>query len=176
VIKKLALSALVPAVVLGTMAVLPGSAAAADAASKSRASSYLYYDIVAVHSGKCLDVFGVSTGDGADVIQWGCWGGQNQQWRLDGRPGNYLVRAAHSGKCLDVAGGSTANGADVIQWACHGGNNQRWRLDYVGGGKHRLVAVHSGKCLDVSGASGADGADVIQWTCHGGTNQQWRLR
>ncbi|HLU74105.1 MAG TPA: RICIN domain-containing protein, partial [Nonomuraea sp.] len=32
------------------------------------------------HSGKCLDVAGFGTGDGADIQQYACTGGTNQQW------------------------------------------------------------------------------------------------
>ncbi|WP_369332899.1 RICIN domain-containing protein [Nonomuraea candida] len=36
--------------------------------------------LVARHSGKCLDVTGHSTADGARLIQYACGGGQNQQF------------------------------------------------------------------------------------------------
>jgi hypothetical protein len=64
-------------------------------------------------SGKCLDVSGASTADGAAVIQ--------------------LV-AVHSGKCVDVSGVSTTPGALVHQWTCDPASalgskrNQIWRL------------------------------------------------
>jgi hypothetical protein len=41
-----------------------------------------YYKIVALNSGKCLDVDGISLSDGAAVQQWSCWGGDNQSWQL----------------------------------------------------------------------------------------------
>lgn len=31
---------------------------------------------------RCLDVFGVGTPEGTDVIQWECHGGANQRFRL----------------------------------------------------------------------------------------------
>jgi hypothetical protein len=40
-----------------------------------------YYRLVAKHSGKCLDVTGISAANGAAIIQWDWWGGNNQQWR-----------------------------------------------------------------------------------------------
>jgi len=88
-----------------------------------------YYKVIAKHSGKCLDVKGLSTADGANVQQWSCTGGNNQRWKLVSMGDGYneLV-AKHSGKCLDVAGVSTADGANVYQWHCTGGNNQRWKL------------------------------------------------
>ena len=41
-----------------------------------------HYKIVALNSGKCLDVDGISLSDGAPVQQWSCWGGDNQSWQL----------------------------------------------------------------------------------------------
>ncbi|MFL6446706.1 MAG: RICIN domain-containing protein [Bryobacteraceae bacterium] len=41
-----------------------------------------YYTIVALHSGKCVDVSDISKSDGAPVHQWTCWGGDNQKWQL----------------------------------------------------------------------------------------------
>ncbi|HOK06158.1 MAG TPA: RICIN domain-containing protein [Syntrophales bacterium] len=134
-------------------------------------------EIVAKHSNKCLDVAGVSTGDGANVQQWQCHGGDNQKWLLTDKGGGYYeIRARHSGKCLDIAAVSTATGANAQQWTCHGGDNQLWMVIPQGGGYHLITAKHSGKCLDVSGVSTGDGANVYQWDCHGGDNQLWRLR
>ena len=135
------------------------------------------YEVVARHSGKCLDVSGVSTDDGAAVQQWSCHGGGNQLWRIDQAEGDYSrLTAQHSGKCLDVRGVSTENGAALQQWSCHGGDNQQWMLEPVSDGFVRIVARHSGLAADVAGVSDADGASVIQYTPHDGANQQWLLR
>ena len=41
------------------------------------------YRVVAIHSGKCLDVAGMSRSHTADVIQGTCWNpGYNQRWTL----------------------------------------------------------------------------------------------
>ncbi|WP_081714120.1 RICIN domain-containing protein [Cystobacter fuscus] len=135
-----------------------------------------FYQVVALHSGKCMDVTGASLSDGARIIQWGCNGGNNQQFFLTPmNDGTYTIKARHSGKCVDVSSASTEDGAAVIQWECHSGNNQRFYVqDWEG--RYRLVAKHSGKCLDVSGASTANGAYFIQWPCHGGDNQTFYLR
>ncbi|WDV49259.1 RICIN domain-containing protein [Streptomyces coeruleorubidus] len=128
------------------------------------------------HSGKCVDVAGSSTADGAAVQQLSCQGGDNQQWRLRSvGEGYYQIVAQHSGKCLDVSSASTANGAAVIQWTCKGSTNQQWQLQDAGSGYVELVARHSGKCLDVTSASTADGARLQQFDCLGGQNQQWSL-
>ncbi|MFI7017314.1 RICIN domain-containing protein [Streptomyces sp. NPDC050164] len=128
------------------------------------------------HSGKCADVAGSSTADGAAVQQLSCQGGDNQQWRLRSvGEGYYQIVAQHSGKCLDVSSASTANGAAVIQWTCKGSTNQQWQLQDAGSGNVELVARHSGKCLGVTSASTADGARLQQFDCSGGENQQWSL-
>lgn len=131
--------------------------------------------LTARHSGRCMDVIGQSTADGAEVAQYGCNGGLNQRWRLQGLGNGYSrIVAQHSGKCLDVSGGSSATGARVLQWTCHSGFNQQWQVQGAGDGFVRLVARHSGKCVDVTSSGTADGVRLQQWDCHGGANQQWR--
>ncbi|MDX3129445.1 RICIN domain-containing protein [Streptomyces europaeiscabiei] len=136
-----------------------------------------YYDLVARHSGKCLDVSDNSAADGAVALQYTCGGGLNQQWRLKDAGNGYVqILAQHSGKCLDVAGNSTADGAFVNQYRCTTGTNQQWQFQDQGGGYYRLVARHSGKCLDVKDASTTNGARLIQWPCGTGANQQFQRR
>ncbi|WP_425402691.1 RICIN domain-containing protein [Glycomyces tenuis] len=130
--------------------------------------------LVARHSGKCVDVVGASTADGAETAQYACHGKSNQDWNFRDLGNGYVeVTAAHSGKCLDVYGASTADDARVVQWSCTGGQNQQWSVQDAGGGFVRLVARHSGKCLDVPQHSTADGALLAQYTCNGGWNQQF---
>ncbi|GAB3651648.1 RICIN domain-containing protein [Glycomyces tarimensis] len=132
-------------------------------------------DIVSRHSGKCVDVVSASTDDGAEIIQWDCHGGLNQQWRLRDVGGGYheIVSQA-SGKCLDIDAASTADNARVIQWSCNGGTNQQWELRDTGG-YTEIVARHSGKCLDVIDSSTANGTRLQQYDCDGGADQQWIL-
>ena len=81
------------------------------------------------HSGRCLDIAGISPHNGARATQWDYWGGHNQQFKPEPTgDGYYRLVARHSGKCLDVSGVSAENGAAVIQWDWWGGNNQQWRL------------------------------------------------
>ncbi|MBL0885206.1 RICIN domain-containing protein [Myceligenerans indicum] len=127
------------------------------------------------NSGKCLDVDGSSTADGAKVQQWACHGGSNQAWQVEEVAGGYVqIVNGNSGRCLDVDGFSTADGGRVQQWTCTGGTNQQWQVQDLSGGSVQVVNRNSGKCLDVNGFSTADGAKVQQWTCHGGSNQAWQ--
>ena len=73
-----------------------------------------YSRVIALHSGKCLDVGGASTDDRAEIIQWQCHGGDNQQWR---------VEAVH--RRLSTRGPS--------QWQVPGREgriHERWRIHY----------------------------------------------
>jgi hypothetical protein len=135
-----------------------------------------YCRIIAKHSGKCLDVGGESMDEGAGVIQWSYWGGDNQKWKLEPVGGGYFrIIAKHSARCLDVSSGSTKGGAGIMQWGYWGGDSQKWRLEPVGGGYFRIIAKHSGKCLDVQNKHINDGDSVIQFKYLGGDNQKWRL-
>jgi hypothetical protein len=132
--------------------------------------------MTARHSGKCADVVSGSTADGAEIIQYTCNGGGNQQWQIQSTGGGYhQIMSWSSGKCLDVDGSSTADGAQLIQWPCNGQPNQQWELRDAGGGHVQLVARHSGKCADVTSGSTENSARLKQYECHGGTNQQWSL-
>ncbi len=135
------------------------------------------YELIARHSGKCLDVYGESTDDAAAIIQWACHGGPNQRWRLEPTGDGYVrLIATHSGKALDVYGASTDDGAVLIQWPAHSGTNQQWQLQAVGSGYFTIAARHSGKMSDVEHALTTDGATILQWPANGGLNQQWLLR
>ncbi len=124
--------------------------------------------IVGGQSGRCVDVNGASTANGARVQLWDCHGGANQQWTHTS--GKQLV--VYGGKCLDASGGGTANGTAAIIWDCHGGTNQQWNVNANG----TITGVQSGLCLDASGNGTANGTLIHLWSCTGGTNQQWSLR
>lgn len=137
------------------------------------------YQISARHSGKCLDVAGWSSANGALITQWDCHGGENQQWTffdVDGA-GTYSITAKNSGKALDVFGGifSGANGVIVNQWDYNGSTNQMWKVNDLGNGFYSIIAKHSGKGLDVRGASTSNGAQVQQYDFRWGYNQQFKL-
>ncbi len=138
------------------------------------------FQIVALHSNKCVDVSEVSTKNGQAIHQFKCLNTDNQNWQFEPKQvGNevaYTIKARHSGKCLDVEGGKTGNGTPIIQWDCTGGNNQLWIPKEVGGG-YQLKSVQTGKCLDVRGPSVDDGAKMQIWDCGGASqnNQLFKL-
>jgi hypothetical protein len=132
--------------------------------------------VTALHSGKIMDIAGVSRDSGAVLQQWQFLPNQpNQRFRFERlNDGFYRIRVRHTNKVLDVAGGSGDNGAGIVQWDWHGGGNQRFAVEDVGNNSYRIRAKHSGKVLDVTRASHDNGARVIQWDWHGGLNQLWR--
>lgn len=73
--------------------------------------------------GRCLDVWGHATANGALVSSWACSGLANQKWS---QTANGSIVGTESGRCLDVSGHATANGSRVHLWDCHGGPNQLW--------------------------------------------------
>ncbi|MBX9422254.1 RICIN domain-containing protein [Streptomyces lateritius] len=131
--------------------------------------------LASYNTGKCLEVGGWSTANGAGVNQWACHVGNNQLWMGVPHGSGQLIYNKNSGKCLEVKGWSTANGAQIGQWDCHGGANQQWNV-YEADGEDRtsvLVNVNSGKCLEIGGWRTDNGAPATQWDCHWGDNQTW---
>ncbi|MCX3292497.1 family 43 glycosylhydrolase [Streptomyces sp. NEAU-H22] len=136
------------------------------------------YRIVNRHSGKCLDVSGASSVDGADVIQSSCTGNTNQQWRIEDQ-GNDTSRLVNvrSGKALDVDACGTADGTNLHQWPLLNNNCQKFRMIVTDqGGWVRLTNVNSGKVANAPGCGTADGADVRQWRWLNNNCQQWQLQ
>ncbi len=70
-------------------------------------------------TGMCLDVAGESLADEADIIQWPCHGGLNQQWRISARGDFFRMEAQHSGKCLHIHYGKKGDGKRVRQATCY---------------------------------------------------------
>ncbi len=113
-------------------------------------------------SGRCLDVNGASSANGAQMIIWDCHSAANQQFTQNGRA------LQVTGKCLDVPNNAAA-GTRVQIWDCSGGVNQQWVMN----SNATISNAQTGLCLDVNGANTANGTAVIVWSCHGGTNQRW---
>lgn len=146
------------------------------------------YQIVAAHSGQCLDVEGASHDDGARVLQWTCAEQPNQAWAITALPGDGVsLVARHSGKCLATAGAGSGDPDAVVQQGCAGDNppsSEAWHLRPVAtpaaqaapGTIYQIVSTATGKCIDVEGSSKERGARIIQYACgNAAANQEWRL-
>lgn len=138
---------------VATMPALPASAATAA-------------PVQGAGSGRCLDVLGGSTANGATLALWDCNGDSNQQWSYDTTTKELRV---YGNKCLDNEEHGTANGTRAIIWDCTGAANQQWSR--ASGGT--ILSAESGLCLDAAGLGVANGTVVQLWSCNGGDNQRW---
>jgi hypothetical protein len=136
--------------------------------------------IIAKHSGKCMDVNGASTANGVAVMHGECHNpvtAQNQVFTLVPQGENFQIVARHSGKCVEVTGASAAEGAPIQQFDCLGvgQTNQLFQEVWWGESQYaNYVAKHSGKCLDVQGGS-TGWAPFQQLTCNATLQQQFHL-
>jgi hypothetical protein len=139
--------------------------------------------IVAMHSGRCVDIPGGNGSEGTAVEQYDCHDGYNQGWLMrwwdnDGATDFYLIESADpasAGMCLDVQWASQNPGAPVILYPCHGGHSQQWSLQnpnpLITGNFVR--ARHSNQCLDVAGGNPENNGGVVQNACSGAESQIW---
>lgn len=152
-----------------------------DSSAFGQINPQIEYQIIAQHSGKCLDVYGWGGDDGVPIHQFDCVeGAQNQQWSIvrvgDGSE-YYRVLVKHSGKALDVNGGILTfwDGVPVKQWHYWGSANQMWQFVPLGNDVYRLNARHSGKSLEINVGPGSNNGIAQQATYRGQPNQQWKL-
>ncbi|HEY3482941.1 MAG TPA: ricin-type beta-trefoil lectin domain protein [Streptomyces sp.] len=117
------------------------------------------------YGGKCVDVAGASSANGAAVQLYDCNGTGAQAWTVSS---DNTLRAL--GKCMDVTAAGTANGTQVQLYDCNGTNAQKWTSS-----NGQLVNTGSGRCLDATGVSSANGTRLQIWDCSGGANQKWTL-
>lgn len=90
---------------------------------------FSYFSLLAVHSGKSLDVNNWSLDNGGNIIVWDDAKGANQQWYLEyAGEGWFYIRSRHSSHCLQIQNASTANAANIQQGAKNGSANQQWRF------------------------------------------------
>ncbi|MBY8882657.1 ricin-type beta-trefoil lectin domain protein [Actinacidiphila acidipaludis] len=118
------------------------------------------------YGGKCVDVAGASSANGAAVQLYDCNGTNAQQWTV---ASNGTLQAL--GKCMDITAAGTANGTQVQLYDCNGTGAQVWQHQSNG----ELINPASGKCLDATGPSSANGTRLQIWTCYDSANQQWSI-
>lgn len=113
----------------------------------------------------CMDVYQFNKSNIAPIVNWDCWGGPNQKWKIDD---NERIISDFDGKCLDVLSGRTDDGAPIIQYDCHNGNNQKWFID----DKNRLHSRNApNMCLD--GGNDNNGARLHLANCSDSITQKF---
>ncbi|MEU6314273.1 RICIN domain-containing protein [Streptomyces sp. NPDC047014] len=136
--------------------------------------------LIASHSGKCLDVEGGKATDGVPVQQSACTTTNAQKWTAVATArGTFELRSAVSGKCLEVENTGTKSGAVIQQWACVGKEHQRWQLMLVDPVRklYELQPAHvDGMCLDVTGGKKDNGVNTQLFTCNRTGAQLWQVQ
>lgn len=90
------------------------------------------YKVIAKHSGKVLDVAGVSSANGADIHQWSYSGSDNQKWIVvDAGDGFYKLIAQHSGKVAEIASCSSDQMANLQQYDNNDQTCGHWNFESV---------------------------------------------
>jgi len=126
--------------------------------------------------GKCMDVRGPSTADGAQIQQWDCVAGtaqENQQFRFDDRgSGYYQLIAKHSNKCVTFA--ELSNGGSIQQMRCAGSDNQLFQVKSLGSNTYSISGKAGRRCID--SPYNGNGGILHQWDCSASNvNQIFRL-
>jgi transcriptional regulator with XRE-family HTH domain len=138
-----------------------------------------FVQIINARSGKCLDKTEKDNRAGTRVMQWSCWGADNQRWNpaRDGVPnlqhdtGNWLVLTLANSDpdaSLQVSPYESVESAQLFA-ARSTGISHGWH--YL-----TLRGVDSGNCLAVRDSSLEDGAGIVAMACTGGPEQSWRIR
>jgi hypothetical protein len=132
------------------------------------------YVIRSVATGKCIDISGSSTADGAKVQEWDCNGTFAQRFHIAPTAGGYFkIINVNSGKGLDIKDVSTLENAVVQQWSYGGGANQQFRFVNRGGAQFSFHPRHTDMAVDLYYGRADNGTILLQYPYAGTTNQLW---
>jgi len=85
------------------------------------------FNITNVKTGKCINVAGALSDNGATIHQWSDPSAANSRFRIIPKGGGVVViQASHSGKYINVAGAATNIGAKIHQWDDPGARETQW--------------------------------------------------
>ncbi len=135
------------------------------------------YTLASASSGKCVNVSGSGTGNGALLTQLACDASNSaQQFRVVAQNGGYGLVNVNSGRCVDVPNYSTDTGVQLWQWTCGASANQTWTLTPSTVADRFLIrSSHSGLCVSNKDGSTAGNNPIVQETCSDISRMQWRF-
>ena len=130
-----------------------------------------YYEIEAVHSGKVLEISGISAR--TRIQQYEKGDSEGQKWIIQKTSdGYYSIISKANGLCMDVAGGTAQDGSVVQMYEKNGSQAQKFvfeKVDEVWGkvlddGIYKIkVSSNENLGLDVESSSKLDGANIQIW-------------
>jgi hypothetical protein len=86
-------------------------------------TTYGYYQINSVKSGKDVAVTGASTANGANLVQESFGSSGDDQWEpVQNTDGTWFFYNLHSGKTINNTGGSLIEGSQYSQWSLYVGS------------------------------------------------------
>ena len=134
-----------------------------------------YYISSSVDDGRCIDVSGGSSANGANIQLYTSNGTHAQKFTLVSEgSGCYTIRTSF-GKYLDVSGGCSLPGTNVQQYSGNGTNAQKWRICGNSDGTVTFISACGENVLDLSGGLAEDGDNIAIWSYNGSGAQRWRL-
>ncbi len=137
------------------------------------------YSILAVHSGKALDVWEWGTADGTNIAQFNSWGADCQIFEITSVDGIWhrITPVIATDQSLEVANGSVDSGANIQTYNYWDNVCQQWRFQRAGTNRWRIINRNSELCMTVADSSAEDGANVMQSPClSGAENQMFELK
>ena len=139
-----------------------------------------WYSIIAVHSGKALEIAGGVDGkaNGLSLQQNVPTGAGNQLFQFtQAQSGYFRITVKHSGKVLEIRDGSLMDHARVQQNEANGKDNQLFTLVQETGGNYRIISRSTGYGFDLLGGVGAtsNGVPVIVHPATGAANQAFKI-
>ncbi|MFK0295096.1 RICIN domain-containing protein [Streptomyces sp. NPDC090442] len=142
----------------------------------AQAAGGLTWTITAT-GGKCVDVEGMSSANGATVQQYTCNSTPAQKFSLRYVNDDVLEIRTFANKCMDVQNRSSADGTRIQQYGCNGTPAQKFtprQLDTRPGTAQ--FVTFAGKCLTADGSPQTEAAPMRQQPCdENNPAQQFRL-
>ena len=142
-------------------------------------NSGIWYEVVNLNSGACVDDQNYSTSNGAIVQQYACntSGQANQRWEFTPTDSGYykITSQQNPNLALDATSLGTANFTPIQLWQYGSGTNQQWMPVATTNGAYKFVGRASGRCIDVPGASTANGVQLQLYDCNGTGAQSYQL-
>lgn len=137
----------------------------------------IYYNIIAKHSKKCLQIQNNNVNDFAPLIQFHADNNDSQKFKFVACGGGYFyIIAKHSEKYLQVKDSSTSDLAPIFQSSTNvKSNSNKFKLIPCGDGYYNIVAKHSQKCLEVEHNTSSDFAPIVQQHFKGTDSQKFKL-
>ena len=138
-----------------------------------------WYKIVAVHSGKPLEIAdGPGSGHaGRSLEQHAATGADNQLFRFKRCQSGYYQILTKEGGALQIRNASMLDHAPVEEGPSNGADNQLFTLVKDTDDAYSIVVKSSGYGFDVSGGAGSvdDGAQVIVYPCGNALNHKFEI-